>query len=131
MCLQTLTKNFNPPREGVGAGWKLFDRDNAGKYISLYFNYMPYSPGTWYTSSNGTININSEEYEQGFHIYTNVEAARQQLRYSYSYIELRKVEYDDVVAIGTESLYVDDGGELKPVPITVAKQMRIVPDEAV
>lgn len=94
MCLDTVDKEIKKTKE---SGWKVFKKGPRG-LISLFFEGRVFPIKKWITDRRKG-NVDSDEYQKGFHIYATKHAAK---RFCFRGCVMRKVEFKDVVATGTQ-----------------------------
>jgi hypothetical protein len=127
MCLDAIENTFNPPQAGVKRGWKIFLNDakdgEATKLKSPWLNFL-FPENVWIEDQhthalNATYGI--FQYQTGFHIFANKEDVETLLRgVSRTYHLIKEVEYDDVVATGTQK-FMD-----APCQVVVARKIKII-----
>ena len=140
MCLNLITKQYNPPDPKVRKAWKYVKRNTYGGLFSIYQRHT-YSK-EWQIAKNAFITAYNEfngtrpKYDSGFHVFATREDARKAKRIlrSHGYgtfantenIVLVKVEVKDVHTEGTDATTTELAYLDAKIKTLVASQMRIV-----
>jgi len=117
MCLEKVDYIFENNR-----GWKIFEKTSNNRLKPFFMDHLdPYKIGEWHSDENiraSIIAMDLQEYPMGYHIFLNKEDAEVIFHlWQPDGSILREVEYDGIVALGSEE------GK----PIVVASKMRILP----
>lgn len=146
MCLNVITKTFNPPDPKVRTGWKYMERTVDGHLMPMYRRYSGFSKYTtdWQSAHETVIKPNplsySEDYISGFHVFPTREEARRakriltQIRYdgitiwlkkhgslALVKVEVRNVTYEGIDGTSYDFIYLD-----AKIKTLVSKEMRII-----
>jgi hypothetical protein len=131
MCLDTVSRLYDPPKEDLRTGYKVFKNfrsiimsEFAHQQYGNSHSHIKYQPGIWYESYTGPNELESlcsedfsSWYPAGFHIFPKLKDARAWC--DAIYLEVYQVQYDRIVAVGNQTL---DGDKL----VHVALEMKII-----
>ena len=117
MCLDKLDKKTE---KGTGVGWKVFGIDNSQDLIPIYLNRGHLKYNTWHEDkARGKIEAGYPRfsYPKGYHIFLKEGDTSSWGRTQpfCNYPQVRKVEYENVVASGSQDGF----------PVVVARKMLI------
>ena len=151
MCLNTITKAFNPPDPKVRTGWKYVEKTSGGRLVPAYKNrsYRAAYTTDWQTAFEEDVSTNQltvgydmrPKYTSGFHVFPTREEARKAkrilLKSCYGYgvmarlaadgkLKLIKVEVKDVTYEGIDGTNSDAAYLDAKIKTLVAKQIRLV-----
>jgi hypothetical protein len=158
MCLTSADEIFNPPKAGVGTGWKIFgykdDIDPTLKTTRLYgFNqcWIEYDRNGWFVDQHDETLLvydTHSPYSTGYHIFASKSDAESMLNHAtalrardieHGYAHesslkyaLLEVEYDDVVAIGHQTArHLILCNDDRMLAVVVARKMKICQEEGI
>jgi len=125
MCLNDIITDVEPITEG----YKIYRRLNKDKLIPEYFG-SPIKIGKWYNSSSSLIRRllfgkyiqtgNGKKYEQGFHVFHNLENAKYYRKWSYPQGIIVKVMIKNPICVGLQISFTPNDF------VTVARQIKVI-----
>lgn len=136
MCLNSITREFEPADENIRRAWKMVDIHHDGSLWPPYQGERPYT-AEWQTAtgysielpSDYTIDEQRDHYMSGFHVFVNLEDAK----WVYDYlgrhgrrrkivpVEVRGIMYEGIDATDSCQEYID-----RAIQTLVAREIRLV-----
>jgi hypothetical protein len=121
-------KKFNVQKKnGKYFGYKVFKTENHLYYPVYHAVLNGFKTRKWYEdSSDYMISMtHRREYKSGFHIFTRKRGAINFQKYCMKRTTIRKVEFKDIVAIGSQVASIYPSAE-KIARVVVVKKMKIL-----
>lgn len=132
MCLQKITKRYEPPDPRVRQAYKIMEKNGYTPFYQVQYTEA------WLQATEHSIYVGSPEgdyYLSGFHVFPTRKAARQALslltyiggKISQGKHTIRKVEIRDVTYEGTDGTSSRLIFQVANIPNLVARWIRLIP----